>query len=150
MRLRVKSKQMSGIVSIVIGVFSILYAFSIRYFPEKTRIRKPFRIVSLWRREPFSTKRWKSKYYDDLVENPELQWLYFINYLVTGILFIISGVLAYFLGLDATIFMLVAGAVSVVLFMIGRQRITGEVEVWKWVLFAVVVIGLLLLYFLDK
>ena len=85
-----------------------------------------------------------------MVENPELQWLYFINYLVTGILFIISGVLAYFLGLDATIFMLVAGAVSVVLFMIGRQRITGEVEVWKWVLFAVVVIGLLLLYFLDK
>ena len=141
---------MSGLISIVIGVFAILYAFSIRYFPEKTRIRKPFRLFSLWRREPFSTKRWKSKYYDDLVENPELQWLYFINYLVTGILFIISGVLAYFLGLDATTFMLVAGAVSVVLFMIGRQRITGEVEVWKWVLFAVGVIGLLLLYFLDK
>ena len=140
----------SRIISIVIGVFAILYAFSIRYFPEKTRIRKPFRLFSIWNREPFSKKGWKSKYYEDLVENPELQWLYFINYLVTGILFIISGVLAYFLGLDATIFMLVAGAVSVVLFMIGRQRITGEVEVWKWVLFAVVVIGLLLLYFLDK
>ena len=140
----------SSIISIVIGVFAILYAFSIRYFPEKTRIRKPFRLFSLWNREPFSKKGWKSKYYDDLVENPELQWLYFINYLVTGILFIISGVLAYFLGLDATTFMLVAGAVSVVLFMIGRQRITGEVEVWKWVLYAAVVIGLLLLYFLDK
>lgn len=141
---------MSGLISIVIGVFAILYAFSIRYFPEKTRIRKPFRLFSIWNREPFSKKGWKSKYYEDLVENPELQWLYFINYLVTGILFIISGVLAYFLGLDATTFMLVAGAVSVVLFMIGRQRITGEVEVWKWVVLAVVVIGLLLLYFLDK
>ena len=140
----------SSIISIVIGVFAILYAFSIRYFPEKTRIRKPFRLFSLWNREPFSKKGWKSKYYEDLVENPELQWLYFINYLVTGILFIISGVLAYFLGLDATTFMLVSGAISVVLFMIGRQRITGEVEVWKWVLFAVVVIGLLLLCFLDK
>ena len=141
---------MSGLISIVIGVFAILYAFSIRYFPEKTRIRKPFRLFSIWNREPFSKKGWKSKYYEDLVENPELQWLYFINYLVTGILFIISGVLAYFLGLDATTFMLVAGAVSVVLFMIGRQRITGEVEVWKWVVLAVVAIGLLLLYFLDK
>lgn len=140
----------SSIISIVIGVFAILYAFSIRYFPEKTRIRKPFRFFSIWNREPFSPKGWKSKYYDDLVENPDLQWLYFINYLVSGILFIISGVLAYFLGLDATTFMLVAGAISVVLFMVGRQRITGEVEVWKWVLMAVVVIGFLLIYFLDK
>ena len=140
---------MSGIISIVIGVFAILYAFSIRYFPEKTRIRKPFRLFSIWNREPFSKKGWKSKYYEDLVENPELQWLYFINYLVTGILFILSGVLAYFLGLDATTFMLVAGVISVVLFMIGRQRITGEVEVWKWVLFAVVIVCILVAYFME-
>mgnify|MGYP007092153773 CR=1 FL=1 len=140
---------MSGIISIVIGVFAILYAFSIRYFPEKTRIRKPFRIFSLWNREPFSKKGWKSKYYDDLVENPDLQWLYFINYLVTGVLFILSGVLAHFLGVDATTFMLISGAVSVVLFMIGRQRITGEVEVGKWVLLAVVMVCIVIAYFMD-
>ena len=140
---------MSGIISMVIGVFAILYAFSIRCFPEKTRIRKPFRIVSLWRREPFSKKGWKSKYYDDLAENPDLQWLYFINYLVTGVLFILSGVLAYFLGLDATTFMLIAGAFSVVLFMIGRQRITGEVEVGKWVLIGLVVVGLIASLFIH-
>lgn len=140
---------MSGIISIVIGVFAILYAFSIRYFPEKTRIRKPFRIFSLWNREPFSKKGWKSKYYDDLVENPDLQWLYFINYLVTGVLFILSGVLAYFLGVDATTFILISGAVSVVLFMIGRQRITGEVEVGKWVLLAVVMVCIVIAYFMD-
>ena len=140
---------MSGLISIVIGVFAILYAFSIRYFPEKTRIRKPFRLFSLWNREPFSKKGWKSKYYDDLVENPELQWLYFINYLVTGILFILSGLLAYFLGVEASIFMLVSGAVSVVLFMIGRQRITGEVEVGKWVFLAVVIVCIVVGCFLD-
>lgn len=140
---------MSGLISIVIGVFAILYAFSIRYFPEKTRIRKPFRLFSIWNREPFSKKGWKSKYYEDLVENPELQRLYFINYLVTGILFILSGLLAYFLGMDASTFMLVAGVVSVVLFMIGRQRITGEVEVWKWVLFAVVIVCILVAYFME-
>lgn len=140
---------MSGLISIVIGVFAILYAFSIRYFPEKTRIRKPFRLFSIWNREPFSKKGWKSKYYEDLVENTELQWLYFINYLVTGILFILSGVLAYFLGVDATTFMLISGAVSVVLFMIGRQRITGEVEVGKWVLLAVVMVCIVIAYFMD-
>ena len=140
---------MSGLISIVIGVFAILYAFSIRYFPEKTRIRKPFRLFSLWNRESFSKKGWKSKYYDDLVENPELQWLYFINYLVTGILFILSGLLAYFLGVEASIFMLVSGAVSVVLFMIGRQRITGEVEVGKWVFLAVVIVCIVVGCFLD-
>ena len=141
---------MNNLFSIIIGVFAILYAFCIRHFPERTRIRKPFRLRSLWRREPFSAKGWKSKYYEEVAENPELQRLYFINYLVTGILFLISGVLAYFLGLDATTFMLVAGAVSVVLFMVGKQRITGEIEIGKWVLFAVVVIVLLLLCILDK
>ena len=140
---------MSGLISIVIGVFAILYAFSIRYLPEKTRIRKPFRLFSIWNREPFSKKGWKSKYYEDLVENPELQWLYFINYLVTGILFILSGLLAYFLGVEASIFMLVSGAVSVVLFMIGRQRITGEVEVGKWVFLAVVIVCIVVGCFLD-
>lgn len=139
---------MSGIISIVIGVFAILYAFSIRYFPEKTRIRKPFRIFSLWNREPFSKKGWKSKYYDDLAENPDLQWLYFINYFVTGILFILSGLLAYFLGVDAELFMLVVVAISVVLFTIGRQRITGEVEFGKWVLIGLVVVGLVVSCFI--
>ena len=141
---------MSGLISIVIGVFVILYAFSIRYFPEKTRIRKPFRLFSIWNREPFSKKGWKSKYYEDLVENPELQWLYFINYLVTGILFILSGLLAYFLGVDAAYFMLVVAAISVVLFTIGRQRITGEVEIWKWVLIGLVVVGLVASCFIGN
>ena len=141
---------MNNIFSIVIGIALILNAYSIKFHPERKRIRKPFRLVSLWRREPFSQKGWKSKYYDDLVENPDLQWLYFINYLVSGILFVLSGVLAYFLGLDATTFMLVAGAVSVVLFMVGRQRITGEVEVWKWVLLAVVIICIVIAYFMEK
>ena len=68
---------------------------------------------------------------------------------MTGILFIISGVLAYFLGLDATTFMLIAGTVSVVLFVIGRQRITGEVEVWKWVFLAVVIVCIVVGCFLD-
>ncbi len=140
---------MSNFLSIVIGVFAILNAYIIKYHPEKKRIRKPFRLVSLWKREPFSQKGWTSKYYDDLTENPELQWLYFINYLVTGILFILSGLLAYFLGVDATTFMLVAGAVSVILFMIGRQRITGEIEVGKWVLVVVVIVCVIVAYFID-
>ena len=139
---------MSSIVSIVIGILTILYAYVIKYHPEKKRIRKPFRLVSLWRREPFSSKGWKSRYYEDLTENPDLQWLYFINYLVTGILFILSGLLAYFLGVDAELFMLVVVAISVVLFTIGRQRITGEVEIGKWVLIGLVVVGLVVSCFI--
>lgn len=139
---------MSSLVSIVIGVFAILYAYVIKYHPEKKRIRKPFRLVSLWRREPFSSKGWKSRYYEDLTENPDLQWLYFINYFVTGILFILSGLLAYFLGVDAELFMLVVVAISVVLFTIGRQRITGEVEIGKWVLIGLVVVGLVVSCFI--
>ena len=141
---------MSSLVSIVIGILTILYAFVIKYHPEKACVRKPFRLFSLWRREPFSSKGWKSKYYDDLTENPDLQWLYFISYLVTGILFILSGLLAYFLGIDADYFILVVAAISVVLFTIGRQRITGEVEIWKWVLIGLVVVGLVASCFIGN
>ena len=128
----------------------ILNAYSIKYHPERKRVRKPFRLFSLWNREPFSAKGWKSKYYDDLVENPDLQWLYFINYLVSGILFVLSGVLAYFLGIDASAFMLISGTVALVLFMVGRQRITGEVEIWKWVLLGVVVVSIIVLIVLGQ
>ena len=93
---------------------------------------------------------WRSKYYDDLTENPELHWLYFINNLVTGILFILSGVLGYFLGIDAACFMLIAGVVSLLMFMVGRQRITGEVEVAKWVFLAVVLVLALAAYFVNR
>lgn len=141
---------MSSLFSIIVGVISVLNAFRIKYLPESARIRKPFRLFSIWNREPFSPKGWKSKYYEDVAENPELQQLYFINYLVTGILFIISGILGYFLSVDATYFMLISGAVAAVLFMVGRQRITGEIEVWKWVLLAVIVVFVIVLCFLDK
>ena len=140
---------MNSIASIVIGVLVLLNAYRIKCHPETTHIRKPFRISSLWRREPFSMRGWKSKYYDDLTENPELHWLYFVNNLVTGSLFILSGVLAYFLGIDAAYFMLIAGVVSLLMFMIGRQRITGEVEVAKWVFLAVVLVLFILAYFLG-
>ena len=135
---------MSGITSIVIGVFVILYAFCIRYFPEKTRIRKPFRLVSLWNREPFSAKGWKSKYYVDLDNNPELQRLYFINYLVTGVLFILPGLMGLAFGINVVHFMLFATIVSGGMFLYAKQRVTGRIEAWKWVLFAVVVFGVVI------
>lgn len=128
---------MSNFISIIIGVCVILYAFIVKYFPEKTRIRKPFRLVSLWNREPFSPTGWKSKYYVDVANNPELQRLYFINYLVTGLMFIIPGLIALAFGINVAYFMLFATFVSAALFLYARQRATGKIEAWKWVLFAV-------------
>jgi len=135
---------MSGLISIVIGVFAILYAFSIRYFPEKTRIRKPFRLFSIWNREPFSSKGWKSKYYVELADNPELQRHYFINYLVTGVLFILPGLIGLAFGINVAYFMLFAAIVSGGMFLYAKQRVTGRIEAWKWVLFAVVVFGVVI------
>lgn len=135
---------MSNLFSIIIGVVLILKAFRIRYVPDSVRIRKPFRLVSLWNREPFSAKGWKSKYYDDLVGNPELQRLYFINYLVSGALFVFSGLMGLAFGINVVYFMLFATIISGVMFLFAKQRVTGEVEVWKWVLFAVAFFGVVI------
>lgn len=135
---------MSNLISIAIGLILILNAFRIRYVPDRVRIRKPFRLVSLWNREPFSAKGWKSKYYVELADNPELQRLYFINYLVTGVLFILPGLIGLAFGINVAYFMLFATFVSGGMFLYAKQRVTGKIEAWKWVLFAVVFFGVVI------
>ena len=135
---------MSNLISIAIGFILILNAFRIRYVPDSVRIRKPFRLVSLWNREPFSAKGWKSKYYVELADNPELQRLYFINYLVTGVLFVIPGLMGLAFGINVAYFMLFATFVSGAMFMYAKQRVTGKIDAWKWVLFAVLFFGVVI------
>lgn len=135
---------MSNLISIAIGLILILNAFRIRYVPDRVRIRKPFRLVSLWNREPFSAKGWKSKYYVELADNPELQRLYFINYLVTGVLFILPGLMGLAFGINVAYFMLFATFVSGAMFLYAKQRVTGKIDAWKWVLFAVLFFGVVI------
>ena len=135
---------MSNLISIAIGFILILNAFRIRYVPDSMRIRKPFRLVSLWNREPFSAKGWKSKYYVELADNPELQRLYFINYLVTGVLFVIPGLMGLAFGINVAYFMLFATFVSGAMFLYAKQRVTGKIDAWKWVLFAVLFFGVVI------
>ena len=135
---------MSNLVSIIIGIVSILNAYRIRCIPDRVRIRKPFRLVSIWNREPFSPKGWKSKYYVDVAENPELQRLYFINYLVTGALFIFSGLMGLAFGIKVAYFMLFSAFVSGAMFLYAKQRVTGEIEIWKWVLIVVLFFGVII------
>ena len=135
---------MSNLISIAIGLILILNAFRIRYVPDRVRIKKPFRLVSLWNREPFSAKGWKSKYYVELADNPELQRLYFINYLVTGVLFILPGLMGLAFGINVAYFMLFAAIVSGGMFLYAKQRVTGKIEAWKWVLFAVLFFGVVI------
>lgn len=137
---------MSNLFSIIIGVVLILNAFRIRYFPDSVRIRKPFRLVSLWNREPFSAKGWKSKYYVELADNPELQRLYFINYLVTGVLFVVPGVIGFAFGINVAYYMLFATFVSGAMFLYAKQRVTGKIDAWKWVLFVVLFVGSVILW----
>jgi hypothetical protein len=79
-----------------------------------------------------------------LDNNPELQRLYFINYLVTGVLFILPGLMGLAFGINVVYFMLFATIVSGGMFLYAKQRVTGRIEAWKWVLFAVVVFGVVI------
>lgn len=110
----------------------ILNAFRVKYLPEKVNFRKAVR----WFGTDGNT--------DDIVNHPELRVCYFVSYIVSGLLFVVSGLLGLFLGVSIQYLMLYSAVVSLVLFMFLRQRITGETEVWKWVFIALVMVGLVI------
>lgn len=123
---------MSNIISIVLGLCMILNAFRVKNHPERVNLRKPVR----WFGTQGNT--------DDIVNYPELRVLYFVNYLVSGLLFVLSGVLGLFFGISINYLMLYSAVVSFILFMFLRPRISGEIEVWKWVFIALVLVGVVI------
>ena len=122
------------IVLAIIGITSIWKALQIKYHPEKARAKKPIRLVSIGKRQ--------NQF--DFADHPELQGPAFVNLLITGMLFIVSGILGCFIGINTNYLMLFSILIAGILFTIMLQGNTGEATPWRWVLIALVTVGIVL------
>ena len=129
------------IVLAIIGITSIWKALQIKYHPEKASAKKPIRLVSIGKRQ--------SQF--DFADHPELQGPAFVNLLITGMLFIVSGILGCFIGINTNYLMLFSILIAGILFTIMLQSNIGEATPWRWVLIALVTVGLVLwIWYSDK
>lgn len=65
-----------------------------------------------------------------------MQKVYFMNYMITGFLWIFTGVIGYFFGMKLTYLMLFLGLVGCLIVVVSKWRYTGDVPKWNWVLLA--------------
>ncbi len=122
------------LLSIFLGVFMVLKGFQIKYHPEKARVKKAFRRVGIGKNRENQI---------DFVNQPELQTPYFLNFLITGVLFIVSGVLGYAYGINLTYLMLYSAFIAAVVFMITVQATTGQFNI-KSVVAVLALLGLII------
>ena len=122
------------LLSIFLGVFMVLKGFQIKYHPEKARVKKAFRRVGIGKNRENQI---------DFVNQPELQTPYFLNFLITGVLFIVSGVLGYAYGINLTYLMLYSAFIAAVVFMITVQATTGQFNI-KSVVAVLAFLGLII------
>lgn len=122
------------LLSILLGVFMVLKGFQIKYNPEKARVRKAFRRVGIGKDRENRI---------DFVNQPELQTPYFLNFLITGVLFIVSGVLGYAYGISLTYLMLYSAFIAALVFMITVQATTGQFDI-KSVVAVLAFLGLII------
>ena len=69
-----------------------------------------------------------------------MQKVYFVNYLITGFLWVITGVIGYFFGMKLTYLMLFLGLVGWLIVVISKWRYMVGVPKWNWVLLAACVV----------
>ena len=71
-----------------------------------------------------------------------MQKVYFMNYMITGFLWIFTGVIGYFFGMKLTYLMLFLGLVGCLIVVVSKWRYMGDVPKWNWVLLAVGVVAI--------
>ena len=108
------------IVYFVIGLIPLFQAFRIKRNPEKVRVMQK---VKEEQRGPEYEAR--------------MQMYGFVNYLATSVMWMLTGLMGWLLGLDLSYIMLVLGMILGLMLILVKRHLTGEVYAWHWVLFAI-------------
>ena len=118
------------IICSIFGLFYVYQAFLVKRKPEKV----------------YSFQKVKNEQRGIQYELG-MQRVYFFNFLINGVLWIVTGMLSYFFGMKLTyIYMMFLLSVLVSFcVLIVKWRFTGDVQKWNWVLIAAALI--LILYF---
>lgn len=118
------------IICSIFGLFYVYQAFLVKRKPEKV----------------YSFQKVKNEQRGIQYELG-MQRVYFFNFLINGVLWIVTGMLSYFFGMKLTYMymMFLLGVLGSFCVLIVKWRFTGDVPKWNWVLIAAALI--LILYF---
>ena len=83
----------------------------------------------------------------DVELDPRLQKLYFVNYLTTGILWILTGLIGWLFGMKLTYVMFALAIVGGVAVYVAKWRIIGEAPKWPVVVVASIVVLMVVYHF---
>ena len=108
------------IIYFVIGLIPLFQAIRIKRNPEKVRAMQK---VKEEQRGPEYEAR--------------MQMYGFVNYLVTSVMWMLTGLIGWLLGLNLSYIMLVLGMILGLMLILVKRHLTGEVYAWHWVLFAI-------------
>ena len=111
------------IVYILFGLIPIYQAFQVRRNPMKIRYFRKLKALQ-----------------PDAELDPRMQQFYFVNYLITGILWMLTGFIGWYFGMRLTYVMLVLAIIGGVAVYVAKWRIMGEVPKWPLVVLALAVV----------
>ena len=107
------------IVYVLFGLIPIYQAFQVRRNPMKIRNLRKMKALQ-----------------PDVELDPRLQQLYFVNYLITGILWMLTGLIGWLFGMKLTYVMFALTIIGGIAVLIARWRYTGVVQAWQLVVLA--------------
>ena len=76
----------------------------------------------------------------DVELDPRLQQLYFVNYLITGILWMLTGLIGWLFGMKLTYVMFALAIIGGITVFVAKWRIMGETPKWHLVMLALAVV----------
>jgi hypothetical protein len=83
----------------------------------------------------------------DVELDPRMQKLYFVNYLITGILWILTGLIGGLFGMKLTYLMFLLAIIGGIAVYVAKWRIMGEAPKWPVVAVALIVVLMVVYHF---
>lgn len=111
------------IVYILFGLFPIYQAFQVKRNPMKIRNLRKMKALQ-----------------PDVELDPRMQQFYFVNYLITGILWMLTGFIGWLFGMKLTYVMFALAIIGGITVFVAKWRIMGETPKWHLVVLALAVV----------
>lgn len=105
------------------GLIPIYQAFLVKRNPMKIRFFRKMKALQ-----------------PDAELDPRLQQLYFVNYLITGILWMLTGLIGWLFGMKLTYVMFALAIIGGITVFVAKWRIMGETPKWHLVILALAVV----------
>ena len=119
------------IVYIIFGLIPMYQAFQVKRNPMKIRNLRKMKSLQ-----------------PDVELDPRMQQFYFVNYLITGILWMLTGIIGWYFGMKLTYVMFALAIIGGITVFVAKWRIMGETPKWHLVVLALAVVLMIVYHIL--